>query len=136
MLPTINHCLTKLSPWTTTSARRRTARGSSALARPTLSNLTRSTNQLKVVEATDSKDMEATSVGAMATTSMVTGPMVDSEAVTPMDIPMAIPTVIVMATTMGTMDSRVLTEMARRTCQKLCASSARRMDTMLISAQR
>ena len=87
------------------------------MARPTLSTLTRGTNQLRVVEATNSKDMEATSAGAMATTSMattsmVTGPMVDSEAITPMDIPMAITTVIVMATTMGTMDSRVLTQMA------------------------
>ena len=77
------------------------------MARPTLGTPTRSTNQLRVVEATDSKDMEAISIGVMATTPMVIGPMVDSEAITSMDIPMAITTVIVMATTMGTMDSNV-----------------------------
>ena len=106
------------------------------MARPTLSTLTRSTNQLRVVEVIVHMDMEATSVRVMATTSMATGPMVDLEATIPMDITMAITTVIVMATTMETMDSSVLTQMARRTCQKLCDSSARRMDTMLISAQR
>ena len=71
----------------------------------------------------------------MATTLMVTGPMVDSGATTLVDITMAITTVIVMSTTMGTMDSRVLTQMAREIYQRLYASSARRMDTMLISAQ-
>ena len=105
------------------------------MARTTLSTPTRGTNQLRVVEATVHMDMEATSVRVMATTSMATDPMVDSEATTPMDITMAITTVIVMATTMGTMDSSVLTQMARGTCQRSCVSSARRLDTTLINAQ-
>ena len=51
-------------------------------------------------------------------------------------ITMVIITIIVMAITMGTVHNSVLTQVARGTCQKSCVTSAGRMDTTPINAQK
>ena len=115
MLQLTSHCLAKLLPWTTTSERKRIVRGSLAAARPTLNFPTRSITLLRAVEAIVHTGMEATLARAMAITLVVMRPMVGSEAITPMDITMVITTAIVMAITMGTVDSNIPTKMERRT---------------------
>jgi hypothetical protein len=123
--------LIKLSIWTTTSGRKRTVRGNSAVARITLSPSTRSTTPLRAVEMEVHTGMEATSTKAMVAISMATGTMEDSGETT------------LMVTTMGTMDttieemvSVISTQMPRRISPTSHASTVRRLGTTLPLAQR
>jgi hypothetical protein len=75
--------------------------------------------------------MEATLTKAMVATSMATGTMEDSGETTPM-----VTTMGIMDTTMEEMDNAVLTQMPRRISPTSHASSARRLGTTPILAQR
>jgi hypothetical protein len=116
--------LIKLSHWITTSGRKRTARGSLAMARLTLNCSTRSTIHLNAVEMVVRTDMEAISAKEMVVTLMAIGTMEDSGETTPMAI------------TMEAMVSTATTQKLRRISRRSLASSARRLDIMLIAAQR
>jgi hypothetical protein len=120
--------LIKLSHWITTSGRKRTARGSLAMARLTLNCSTRSTIHLNAVEMVVRTDMEAISAKEMAVTLMAIGTMEDSEETTPMTITMVI--------TMGTMDSTATTQKPRRISHISPISSARRLDILQTIALR
>src|SRR3954467_7843625 len=113
MHPTTNLCLIKLSLWTTTSGRKKTARGSLAVTGLTLTSLTRSIILLREVEAIVHIAMEATSTGETATTIMAIGPMVTTREINPVETAMVITTAVTMDIIMGTMDSSVPTLKAR-----------------------
>src|SRR3954452_12235164 len=115
MHPTTSLCLIKPSHWTTTSGRKKTARGSLAVTGATLTSLTRSIILLREVEATVPIALEVTSTGKTATTIMATGPMVTTGIIAPVETAMVITTAIAMNLIMGTMDSRVPTLKARET---------------------
>jgi hypothetical protein len=68
--------------------------------------------------------MEAISIKEMVVTLMSIGIMEDSREITPMVI------------TMGTMDSTATTQKPRRISHRSLASSARRLDIMLVAARR
>jgi hypothetical protein len=70
--------------------------------------------------------MEAISAKEMVVTSMAIDTMEDSRETTPMAITIVI--------TMGTMDSTATTQKPRRISHKSLASSARRLDIMLVAA--
>jgi hypothetical protein len=115
--------LIKLSLWTTTSGRKRTARGNSATARTTLSPSTRSITLLRAMEMEVHTNMEATSK-AMVVTSMATNTMEDFGETTPM-----VTTMGTTDTTMGEIVSTISTQMARGISPTSHATSVRRWDT-------
>jgi hypothetical protein len=121
MLPVTRLYLIKLSHWTTTSGRKRTAKGDSMEARTTLNPFTRGTTPLRVVGMGTPTSMEDTSPMAMVATSMARGTMEDSGETTPM--------AIIMDITMGEMDIAVSTQMPRRISPTSHASSVRRLGT-------
>src|SRR4051794_17131917 len=109
MHPTTSLCLIKPSLWTTTSGRKRIARGSSVVTRSTLTSLTKNIILPREVEATVPTVMEATSIGETTTTIMATGPMVTTGTITPVETTMVITMAIAMDITMGTIDNSVPT---------------------------
>src|SRR3954468_127911 len=110
MHPITSLCLIKPSLWTTTSGRKKTARGSLAVTGPTRKSLTRSIILMREVEATVLIALEVTSTGEMATTIMAIGPMVTTGIIT-----MVITMAIAMDLIMGTTDSSAPTLRARGT---------------------
>src|SRR4051812_43557096 len=136
MHPTSSLCLIKPSHWTTTSGRKKTARGSLAVTGPTWTSLTRNIIPLREVEATVLIALEVTSIGETATTIMAIGPMVTTGTITPLEIAMVITMAIAMDLIMGTTDSRVPTLKARGAYQRLPATSARRMGITPTTAQK
>src|SRR3954452_24928091 len=136
MHPTTSLCLIKPSHWTTTSGRKKTARGSLAVTGPTRMSLTRNIILLREVEATVLIALEVTSTGETATTIMAIGPMVTTGTITPVQTAMVITTTITMDLIMGTTDRRIPTLKARGTYQRLLATSARRMGITPITAQK
>src|SRR3954452_12059309 len=127
MHPTTSLCLIKPSPWITTSGRKRTAKGSLAITRPTRISLIRSIILMREVEATVLIALEVTSIGEMATTIMAIGSMVTTGTITPVETAMVITTAIAMDLIVGTTDSRAPTLRARRTYQKLLATRSGRL---------
>src|SRR3954468_14791526 len=136
MHPTTSLCLIKLSPWITTSGRKRTAKGNLAITRPTRISLTRSIILMREMEVTVLIALEDTSIGEMATTIMAIGSMVTTGTITQVETAMVITTAIAMDLIMGTMDSRAPTLRARRTYQRLLATGAGRLDITPITAQK
>src|SRR3954453_12510002 len=136
MHPTTSLCLIKPSHWTTTSGRKKTARGSLAVIGPTQMSLTRSIILMREVEATVLIALEVTSTGETATTIMSIGPMVTTGTITPVETAMVITTAIAMDLIMGTTNSRVPTLKARGTYQRLLATSARKMGITPTTAQK
>jgi hypothetical protein len=120
--------LIRPSHWITTSGRKRTAKGSSAIARLMWNHSTRSTIHLKAVDMVVRTSMGAISAKEMVVTSMAISTMEDSRETISMAIRMVI--------TMGTMDSTTTTQRPRRISHMSLASSARRLDIMLAAAQR
>src|SRR3954471_20100149 len=127
MHPTTSLCLIKPSHWTTTSGRKKTARGSLPVTGPTRTSLTRNIILMREVEATVLITLEVTSTGETATTIMVIGPMVTTGTITQVETAMVIATAIAMDLILGTTDSRAPTLRARGTYQRLLASSAGRL---------
>src|SRR3954453_5873861 len=127
MHPTTSLCFIKPSHWTTTSGRKKTARGSLVVTGPTRMSLTRNIILLREVEAIVLIALEITSTGETATTIMAIGPMVTIGTITLVETAMVITMAIAMDLIMGTTDSCVPTLKARGTYQRLLATSARKM---------
>src|SRR3954469_25902060 len=127
MHPTIMLCSIKPSPWITTSGRKRTVRGSLAITRPTRISLIRNIILMREMETTVLIALEDTSIGEMATTIMAIDSMVITGTITPVETAMVITTAIAMDLIMVAMDSRAPTLRARRTYQRLFATSAGRL---------
>src|SRR3954471_9990876 len=109
MHPTISLCLTKPSPWITTSGRKRTARGSLAITRLTRISLTRNIILMREMEVTVLIALEDTFIEEMATTIMAIGSMVTTGTIPQVETATVITTAIAMDLIMGTMDSRAPT---------------------------
>src|SRR3954451_17949370 len=103
MHPTTSLYLIKPSLWTTTSRRKKTARGSLAVTGPTLTSLTRSIILLRGVETTTPIAMDVSSIGETTTTIMATCPMVTTGTISLVETAMVITTAIAMDLIMGTM---------------------------------
>src|SRR3954471_12530683 len=102
MHPTTSLCLIKLSPWITTSERKRTARESLAITRPTRISLIRNIILMREMEVTVLIALEVTFIGEMATTIMAIGSMVTTGTITPVETATVITTAIAMDLIMGT----------------------------------
>jgi hypothetical protein len=131
MLQATRLYLIKLLPWTIILGRRRTARGSSTMAKITPNPFTRSTIFLMAVEVEVHTGMEATTIEEMVATSMAIGTMEDSGETTPIVITMG-----TMDTTKAEMDRTVSTQMPRRISPTSPTTSARRMGTTPPTAQK
>src|SRR4051812_31235035 len=136
MHPTTSLYLIKPSHWTTTSGRKKPARGSLAVIGPTRTSLTRNIILLSEVEATVLIALEVTSTGETATTIMAIGPMVTTGTITLVETAMVITMAIAMDLIMGTTDSRVPTLKARGTYQRLFATSAGRIGITPTTTQK
>jgi hypothetical protein len=133
MLQTISPCRIRLSPWITTSRKKRTARGSSIMARLTMGIPIRETTSLKVME--------------MVVTPMAIGTMVETRETTPMEVmvtkmeemDITMETTVTrmeeIEITMETMVSITITQKLRRISLISHASIARRKDIIPQTAQ-
>jgi hypothetical protein len=110
--------LIRPSHWTTTSGRKRTAKGSSATARTMWNHTTRTTSHLKAVDMAVRTSMGAISAKGMVVTSMAISIMEDSGEITPVVI------------AMDTMVSIAITQKQKRTSLTSLVSSAKRLDTL------
>jgi hypothetical protein len=123
MHPIISLCLIRPSHWTTTSRRKRTAKGSSATARTMWNHTTKSTTHLKAVDMAARTCMGAILAKGMVVTSMAISTIEDSGEITPMVI------------TMDTKVSTAITQRPRGIFHRSLISNAKRLDIMPTAAQ-